>query len=156
MSDDDDELTPDEEEAWCAEMRDQVVDYLQRQPGRHGQVGEWPGWRMAPYVSVWAVESLKAPGSVGWWVISGDLPTDYCSSSEDCNNPRRAMRRFAESWRRAIAATPEDAATLGDTCLPVEFADMLASRADFLLEMVRDDELWPEDVPDRDSSTNLH
>jgi hypothetical protein len=111
---------------------------------------------MAPYVSVWAVESLRAPGSVGWWVISGDLPTDYCSSGDECNNPRRAMRRLAESWRDAIAATPDGAATLGETGLPADLADLLAARVDFLLGMVRDDEVWPPDVPDRDSSTNLH
>jgi hypothetical protein len=157
MGDDDDDLTEAEEDAWCVDQRATVVKYLGMQDGlNHGEVGEWPAWHMAPYVSLWAVESLRAPGSVGWWVICGDLPCDYCASAPDCNNPRRALRRLAESWQTALAQTPSGAATIGATGLPVHLGDLLRSRARFLLEMVADDAIWPPDAPDSDSSTTLH
>lgn len=153
----DDDLSPEEEEAWCAERLQQVTEYLGLQDGlEHGEIGEWPAWHLAPYVAIFAVESVKAPGSVGWWVICGDLPSDYCSSDGGCDNPRRAMRRFAEGWQDAITTTPVGAPTLGDTGLPAKLAPVLQSRIDFLLDMVRDGEIWPPDAPDSDSSTDLH
>lgn len=149
--DNDDDLSPEEEEAWCGAGREQVVDYLGHQDLRHGEVSEWPAWHLAPYVGIWAVESLKTPGSVGWWVICGDLPSDYCSSDDGCDNPRRAMRKFAETWQQAITATADGASTLGDTGLSAKLAPVLQSRIDFLLDMVRDDEIWAPDSPDSDS-----
>lgn len=156
MFDDDDDLTPEQQEAWCADMRAQVADYLDREEVRHGRIGDYPAWLMAPYVSVWAVESLAAPGFVGWWVISGDLPTDYCASGPECDNPRRAMRVLAESWLSQVQATSEGAAEVGDTGLPADLADMLRARAEFLLQMVADAEIWDADTPDRDSPAKLH
>jgi hypothetical protein len=158
MSDDedDDDLTEEEEEAWCAERRLQVEAYLKRQGLTHGDVGEWPAWHVAPYVSVWAIESLKAPGAVGWWAICGDLPTDYCGSAPDCANPRQALRRFAETWLASLADTPQDAAELGQTGLPTDVGDLLRSRAELLLEWVADEDGWPPDAPDRDSPAKLH
>jgi len=55
----------------------------------------------APFV--WAIESAVEPGSIGWWVISGDLPTDY-AGSDGLLDPREALRAFAA---RLKAATVE-------------------------------------------------
>lgn len=66
----------DKEEHWCKAQRLQVIEYLSSQSLLHGEVGEWPAWDVYPYVSIWAVESIKRPGFVGWWAIAGDLPTD--------------------------------------------------------------------------------
>jgi hypothetical protein len=75
------------DENWCAERRQIVLEYLARQPQKFGDVGDWPAWHLAPYVSVWAVESFVRPGAVGGWVICGDLPTDY-ASAKDVFTPR--------------------------------------------------------------------
>ena len=74
-----------------------MIAYLAREQLEHGQVGEVPAWFVEPYVSVWAVESLRAPGWVGWWVICGDLPTDVMSANE-IKHPRDAVRAFSRSW----------------------------------------------------------
>lgn len=50
------------EERWCMARRDEVGEYLQRQGLSHGEIGEWPAWHVAPISSIWAIESLKAPG----------------------------------------------------------------------------------------------
>jgi len=156
QDDDFDDLTEAEEDAWCAERREEVADYLQRENLRHGEIGDWPAWHIAPYVSVWAVESLVAPGSVGWWAICGDLPCDYCSSSGGCDNPRRALRRIGETWLEALEATPPGAQTIGETGLPADMTDLFRSRAELLLEWVADPDAWPPDAPDSDSSMSLH
>ena len=85
------------EERWCAEHRDAVADYLKRQKVDHGEIGEWPAWHVAPYVSIWAIESKKSRGWVGWWAISGDLPTDYISA-EKIKHPREALRAIGQRW----------------------------------------------------------
>ncbi len=120
-------MTDEEEDAWVAEQREQVIAYLQGQGLERGPVGEWPAIHLPPYVSLWAIESLKAPGSVGWWAISGDCPTDYCSSSPD-PHPRAAVREFARTWRAAAGDFRPDG-TLGETGLPETLAGMLVDRA---------------------------
>ncbi|MEW6745775.1 MAG: DUF4826 family protein [Planctomycetota bacterium] len=50
-----DDGDPEIEERWCAEMRGNVARYLAREQVPHGQIGEWPAWHVAPYVSVWAL-----------------------------------------------------------------------------------------------------
>ena len=133
------------EEQWCAERRAEVTAYLERERVDHGRVGEWPAWHVAPYVSIWAIESKQRPGWVGWWVISGDLPTDYVSA-KTIKQPRDAVRSIAEGWREQarLMATgeshpdiyigrPEDRASL---------APLLAARASKLLEWADDDSVW--------------
>jgi len=136
------DLTAAEEEAWVLDRHRQVAEYLASLGHPHGQIGEWPAWHLAPYVSIWAVESLKAPGSVGWWAICGDLPTDYCSVEEP-RHPRTAMRTFAATWRAAASDKRPDG-TLGSTGLPASLAPLLLSRADLLTTLADDDENWTD------------
>lgn len=67
---------------WRAAQREVAREYLARQGVRHGPLAARPAFEVAPYVVLWAVESLKAPVQVGWWVVTGDLPTDYLSSRD--------------------------------------------------------------------------
>jgi len=80
---------PEVEAQWFAERREEVTNYLKGEGVTHGQIGDEPAWHVTPYVSVWAVESLKSPGSVGWWAICGDMPNDYVSASK-ASNPKEA------------------------------------------------------------------
>ena len=89
---------PAVEERWCEERRTQVTEYLQHEAVEHGGVSEWPAWHVAPYVSVWAIESKIRPGMVGWWAICGDMPTDYVSAAK-IKHPREAVRAIAQGWR---------------------------------------------------------
>ena len=70
------------EERWCKQQNVRVENYLRSQGVEHGRVGEWPAWHVVPYVAVWAIESRVRPGSIGWWAISGDLPTDYVTAAD--------------------------------------------------------------------------
>src|SRR5262245_52780397 len=96
-------MTDDELGEWCASHRAKVVEYLGRQAGlQHGAIGEWPAWRLTPHVSVWAVESVRSPGAIGWWVICGDLPMDYCTGGSNCRIPRLAVAEIVQRWRSAL------------------------------------------------------
>ncbi|HEX7897444.1 MAG TPA: DUF4826 family protein [Planctomycetota bacterium] len=89
-----------EEEAWVLGQRKVVEDYLRTQGVDHGGVGEWPAFHVLSYVALWAVQSKKTPGRVGWWALSGDLPTDD-QSSADAAHPRQAIEGFASLWLEA-------------------------------------------------------
>lgn len=138
---------PAVEEQWCEDRRAQVVDYLQREGIQHGRVGEWPAWHVAPYVSVWAIESLKVPESIGWWVICGDLPTDVVSAA-DIGHPRDAARAFANRWRDAAPymerGEEHPDLRLGSPESWTELASLLRARAELLAEWAEDDSVWPD------------
>ncbi|QKJ67283.1 DUF4826 family protein [Deefgea piscis] len=78
---------PEVEAQWLAERRDEVADYLNLEGIVHGTIGEKPAWHIAPYVSIWAIESLKTPNSVGWWAIR---PTKRLHLSKQCQKPKRS------------------------------------------------------------------
>lgn len=138
---------PAVEEQWCEDRRAQVAAYLQREGVEHGQIGEWPAWHVAPYVSIWAIESKKRPDRVGWWVICGDLPTDYVSAAK-IKHPRDAMRAIAERWRehakRMAKGEPGVDFQIGSPDDWGELAPLVDSRASMLLKWADDDSLWLE------------
>jgi hypothetical protein len=142
---------PDVEECWCSEQKVIVTDYLHSQKLKHGRIGEWPAWHVAPYVSIWAIESLARPEWIGWWVICGDLPTDYISSADVSppQHPRKAMRVFAGNWLQVVAAWKEgrevDNIRIGDSKSHEELRPLLESRAKLLMEWADDDSLWEEE-----------
>lgn len=133
------------EERWCAERRIDVAAYLAREGVEHGEIGEWPAWHVAPYVSVWAIESKRSPGWVGGWVVCGDLPTDHVSASE-IKHPREALQAFAERWRRHCESVRSGQATpdysIGGEETPADLVPLLEARAKVLAEWARDDSLW--------------
>lgn len=138
------------EARWCAEQREVVVRYLRSQKAEHGEIGSWPAWHIAPHVAVWVTESTRWPGRIGFWVITGDLPTDYISSDdiEPPQHPRKAVRAIAECWLRAAGAWGEGREVEGFRIAGcdshAELAPLLRSRAELLIEWASDDSLWEE------------
>lgn len=142
---------PEVEEEWVSQQRQVLEAYLHLQGLKHGAIGEWPAWHVAPYAAVWAIESLAKPGWIGWWGISGDLPTDYISSLvlQPPQHPRKALRAFGQNWRAFVqagrAGWNQDDVTIGNSYSFDEAAPMLEARAALLLKWAEDDSLWDED-----------
>jgi hypothetical protein len=137
---------PKVEEQWCGDRRVEVARYLAGEGVAHGRIGEWPAWHVAPCVSVWAIESKVRPGAVGWWVICGDLPTDYVSAAE-IKDPRKALQAFADRWqeyREAVrsGAPPPEFTLDGADRSPVDLTRLLEKRAKFLSGLAGDDSVW--------------
>lgn len=141
---------PAKEEQWCNEQRQAVAEYLQKEKVPYNDIGEWPAFHLAPHLSLWAVESREVLGSIGWWAICGDLPTDYISAAdlEPPQHPRKALRVFAENWDDIVRAWKEDKEAvnvrLGSMKDRELLGPLLATRSKFLLELAADDELWEE------------
>jgi hypothetical protein len=138
---------PKVEKRWVNSRRKDVELYLTSQRVKRGRIGSWPAWHVAPYVSVWAIESATRPEWVGWWVICGDLPTDYVSA-KTIKHPREAVRAFAKRWLSFAADLKKGQIT---TNIHVEapeeakeLAPLLNSRAKILAKWASDESLWPE------------
>ncbi len=146
-----DDEDPEVERLWCDERRRKVAENLDAEGVKHGRIGEWPAWHVAPYVSIWAIESLRRPEWIGWWVISGDLPTDYISAAdiEPPQHPRKAMRAFAELWLKVADAWNDgrgyEGFQIADGKRHGELAPLLASRARILMEWADNDTLWDDE-----------
>ena len=138
---------PAVEEQWCEDRRAQVTAYLHGEGVQHGGVGEWPAWHVAPYVSIWAIQSKRRPGWIGWWAICGDLPTDYVSAAK-IKHPRDAMRAIAEEWREQakLMARGEQHAEvrIGQPEDWESLAPLLETRASTLLQWANDDSFWED------------
>ncbi|WP_206241834.1 DUF4826 family protein [Novosphingobium terrae] len=144
-----DELSTQQEEQWCAEQRANVVAYLAFEKCPSTSVGEWPAWHVAPLISIWAVESVKAPGWVGWWAVSGDFPTDYIECGAE-RHPRQGLRDIGLRWQEAAkrwrSGEEVEGWRMGDGEQPRELAPLLAERAMMFLEIAADDENWAEEA----------
>jgi Domain of unknown function (DUF4826) len=139
---------PDNEKTWVLAQRKIVENYLKRERLTHGQIGEWSAWHVAPCTSVWAIESLKSPGSVGWWVVSGDHPTDYISSSE-ASHPREVLLEIGKRWGDAAKAMSGGRKLFGITIGAKKdagvLAPLLSARSKLFLEIAADEDSWDYD-----------
>lgn len=141
---------PEIEERWCEQQKAVVTEYLKSQGLMHRRVGDWPAWHVAPYVSIWAIESIKRPDRIGWWVICGDLPTDYISASEiePPQHPRKAIKAIAKRWLRYVDETKKGNKPknycIGKPESFEELAPLVVKRANLFIEWAQDDSLWEE------------
>lgn len=141
---------PKVENCWCDAQRAIVTDFLRLQTVNHGRIGDWPAWHVVPYAAIWAVESAVRPDWIGWWSISGDLPTDYISSAEVSppQHPRKAMRVIAEQWLKQVEAWNDgrnyEGIRIAGPHSHREWATLLGARASLLLDWSNDDSVWEE------------
>jgi Domain of unknown function (DUF4826) len=136
------------EDAWVADQRNTVLAYLQREGLHHPHVGDWPAWHLRPYLAVWAIESLVAPGRVGWWAISGDVPTDYVSFT-DAEHPREVLRHFARQWAEVsssmLRGQEHPDTVIGTPDQWPELGDLLKRRSALLRRFADDDSIWNDE-----------
>jgi len=134
----------DDEDRWIDAERKHAEDYLREQGVDHLGVGEFPAFHVHPYLALWAVQSKNAPGWIGWWTITGDLPADYISSTEG-RHPRGA---FARHWREVsgcmLRGEPHPNYRLGAPNEWPELGDLLRRRAEIIQRYADDDEIWTE------------
>jgi hypothetical protein len=140
-----------DDEAWCNTQRVAVANYLRSYNVEHGRIGDLPAWHVTRCVAIWAIESKSRLNWIGWWAISGDLPTDYCSAAdiEPPQHPRKAIRIFGTRWLSHADAwlngTETSEFRIAGPHSKEELAPLLKSRAELLLEWAEDDTLWEQE-----------
>ncbi len=132
---------------WVAKERRRVKDYLVRQGIKNPNVGKWPAFEASPYFAIWAIESKKAPGQIGWWAFSGDCPTDYISAAGKCH-PRNALKILLKEWKRHVSYLKKGRqppnAIFGNSNNLSEVGEQLEKRVAILSGWIKDDSLWED------------
>jgi hypothetical protein len=104
-------------------------------------------WYVAPYVSLWQVETLESPHRTGWWAICGDHPTDYISAN-GLDEPREALRAIGDRWLDLATfmrhGIPHPGMTVGAMEDAKELGELLRSRARLLIQWADDDSIWED------------
>jgi hypothetical protein len=84
---------------------------------------------------------------MGWWAISGDVPTDYVSFN-DADHPREAMRHFARQWAEVssfmLRGERHPESTIGTPDQWPELGNLLQRRAFLLQRFADDDTIWKD------------
>lgn len=93
---------------------------------------------LAPYLAVWKMES-KQPKPQTFWVMSGDLPSDYVDVKVAAS-ARDAIRHFSMIWQLKAENLKNSGATKDPT--QAKFAQLLISRAESLYQIHNDEKLW--------------
>jgi hypothetical protein len=137
-------ISDSEDARWAAGQRRVVEGYLQTQGCDHAGVALEPRWYLSPYLAIWAVRSKANPDLVGWWAISGDVPTDYTMATRELRSTADVLAAFGAQWSRAAAAMSRgEYAGIGKPEDISELAPLLGTRAAMLQELserVRADE----------------
>jgi hypothetical protein len=120
-------------------------EYLDGQGVAHAGVAQCPDWFVAPYLAVWTVKSIRTPGTVGWWAVSGDVPTDYLSS-DAASDARSAVAALSLRWSelagRMSRGESHPKMEVGRSEEAQELGELLRRRADLMAEFAADDTLW--------------
>lgn len=139
-------MTDDEYEHWAGQERERVKLYLESEGIQSPNV-QWPAFDVPPYFAIWAVESKRSPGKVGWWAFSGDCPTDYVSEDGSCH-PRNALKRLLQQWQSYLpeldAGRQPAGARIGTSQTPEGLGKLLESRITLLTRLLNDDERWAD------------
>lgn len=90
---------------------------------------------LIPYLAVW---KIKAMDGKLYWVISGDLPSDY-TTAENAKDAKEVLRHFAMHWQLK-AENLINAKNADET--QKEFGALLINRAENLFAMQNTPDLW--------------
>ena len=97
------------------------------------------------HVAVWAIESGEVEDLLGWWVITGDLPTDYFSAMH-LHHPRDVLRAAADRWEKLLhnierGITDDEMSIVGleDN---LELQEILRVRIQLLRKTAEPDDFW--------------
>ena len=93
---------------------------------------------LAPYLAIWKMDS-KQPSKQTFWVMSGDLPSDYVDVKV-AQTAREAICHFSMVLQLKAENLHKSGATRDATQL--KFANLLVSRAESLYKMHEDEKLW--------------
>ncbi|MHB9130989.1 MAG: DUF4826 family protein [Armatimonadota bacterium] len=134
------------QEAWCAESREKLLNKLAKDDFCYVTVSDEPLWWAPPLAAVWGIESI--PGVLGWYAISGDLPTT-CLEVDGIEDARAFLRVISRQWQEAADALERDEPPVGFLSIPQKdrprAARQLRHRAESLEWCAGEDSMWEEE-----------
>jgi len=132
-----------DEKKWLQQEHGKVLEYASRNALELSGIVQQSSAILPPAVAIWFIESKT--NSQGFWIISGDLPTDHIVG-DNAKNAREAIKHFTLRWQLKAEnilkeLEQETSATEGSNTRK-EFAEILISRAEGLYQLADRDDLW--------------
>ncbi|ANB26975.1 hypothetical protein A6F57_18415 [Alteromonas stellipolaris] len=129
------EMTDQQRSEWVREQFQKANKHLAENGVLFESVVTNESRYLVPYLAVW---KIKDTNNAMYWVMSGDLPTDYIAESTAVT-ARDAIKHFAMAWQLKAANLR---ASEGADATSLEYAELLESRAEGLHAIQNQDELW--------------
>lgn len=123
--------------AWVREQFQKANKYLAENEVLFDSVVTAESRYLAPFVAVWKIKDIK---NQFYWVISGDLSTDFNTSSV-AENAREAMKHFSLSWQLKAENIRRSSTHSADQ---EEIAQRLVRDAENLYSVANTDKFWLE------------
>jgi len=131
------QMTEEERANWVRDQFQQANKHLAENGVLFESVVTSESRYLVPFVAVW---KIKATDNNFFWVINGDLPTDF-TPAHVAETAREAIKHFSLAWQLK-AANLREAENPDKTLL--EYAALLESRAEGLYALQDKSELWQE------------
>lgn len=139
-------MTPEEKEAFIKQWGQEEVVKVQKFCLSKGiDIKSFQRDRclsIPPAIGIWYLSSKTKED---FWIVSGDLPTDFAPGSVAAN-PREAIRYFAMSWQLKAARMEDSLAegkiVLADKETQEKAIQELITKANALMGLQQDDKLW--------------
>ncbi|MDO6568144.1 DUF4826 family protein [Alteromonas sp. 1_MG-2023] len=129
------EMTDEQRSEWVREQFQKANKHLAENGVLFESVVTNESRYLVPYLAVWKIKDTE---NAFYWVMSGDLPTDFIADSMAAT-ARDAIKHFAMSWQLKSANLR---VSQGADKASLEYAALLESRAEGLHAIHNQDELW--------------
>ncbi|MGI2261538.1 DUF4826 family protein [Shewanella sp. GXUN23E] len=138
------QLSPEQiaqmQQQWVREQFQKANKFLAEKGVIPGKVLTDQSRYLVPFVAVWKMEASQ-PKKHQYWVISGDLPTDYVSA-DVAPTAREAIKHFSLTWQLKAENLIQSGVVRDPT--QAKFANLLVARAQSLYKMQEDEKLWAQ------------
>lgn len=134
-----------DQKQWMLQEHGKVLQYVSTNSLDFSKIIQKESAVLAPFVAIWLIESKTY--SQGFWVISGDLPTDHIVGG-NAKNAREAIKHFALRWQlKADNILNElgleyDSKQASENDTNKEFANILISKAEELYQLADKEKFW--------------
>lgn len=130
------QLTEEQIQTWAREAFQKANQFLAEKGVLFESVVIEDCRYLAPLVAVWKIKALDKKM---YWVITGDLPSDF-TLSENADDARGALRHFSLHWQLK-AENLQQSNTENDPS-QASFAKLLIDRAERIYALQDKKELW--------------
>ena len=129
-------LTEEQIQTWAREAFQQANQFLAKEGVLFDTVVTEECRYLAPLVAVW---KIKAMDNKMYWVLTGDLPTDF-TLADNAEDARGALRYFSMRWqiKAENLLQNNDKADASQT----SYAQLLADRAEKIYLLQENEGLW--------------
>lgn len=130
------QLTEEQIQTWAREQFQKANQFLAQEGVLFDAVITEQSRYLAPLVAIW---KIKAMDSKVYWVLTGDVPTDFTLAS-NAEDARGVLRYFSLRWQMKAENLLQN--NTSNDASQASYAQLLADRAERIYKLQEKDNLW--------------